>query len=82
MTLDPKSANIPSMSKGTIQYFFKNQPMHPEICEVLTKEEGLIVAKSVSNDVLLNFVKVENDWLLQNHSTPKSVLFGTKLVCE
>ena len=70
------------MSKGTIQYFFKNQPMHPEICEVLTKEEGLIVAKSVSNDVLLNFVKVENDWLLQNHSTPKSVLFGTKLVCE
>lgn len=68
------------MSKGTIQYFFKSQPMHPEVCDVLTKEENLIVAKSVANDVLLNFTKVGDDWLLQNHSTPKSLLFGTKLV--
>ena len=54
--------------------------MHPEVCDVLTKEENLIVAKSVANDVLLNFTKVGDDWLLQNHSTPKSLLFGTKLV--
>ena len=82
MTLDLKSSTMHSMSKGTIQYFFKNQPMHPEICDVLTKEENLIVAKSVMNDVLLNFIKVGDDWLLQNHSTPKSLLFGTKLVCK
>ena len=70
------------MSNGIIQYFFKNQPMHPDQCEVLTKDTDVIVAKSKTNGTLLNFVKVGNDWLLQNHSTPKSLLFGTKLVYE
>jgi len=68
------------MSKGTIQYFFKNQPMHPECCDVLTEDENIIVAKSSSSDALLNFIKVGEDWLLQNHSTASSLLFGTRLV--
>jgi len=70
------------MTKGTIQYFFKNQPMHPDVCEVLTKEDKIIVVKSETNDILLNFVRVGEDWLLQNHTTTKSLLFGTKLICE
>ena len=70
------------MTKGTIQYFFKNQPMHPDACEVLTKEDEIVVVKSKTNDILLNFVRVGEDWLLQNHTTSKSLLFGTKLICE
>lgn len=68
------------MSKGTIHYFFKSQPMHPEYCDVLTEDKDIIVAKSSSSEALLNFVKVGEEWLLQNHSTPNSLLFGTKLV--
>jgi len=70
------------MTQGTIQYFFKGQAMHPEICEVLSREANLIVAKNKANDVLLNFVRVGNDWLLQRHETPSSLLFGTKLICD
>ena len=68
--------------KGTIHYKFKGMSMHPEPATVVDRGEDILVVDREIDKQLVEFVKSKTSWLLKNHDTPKSLLYGTCFVFE
>jgi hypothetical protein len=68
-------------TKGAIQYFFKGIKMGLEEAYIYKQinETNMIVAKTGKNQKH-NFVKVEDQWLMEAHLSTNSLLYGTKFI--
>ncbi len=69
-------------AKGKIQYLFRGMSMHSDNGTVVMQENNTLTVKRDSDDQLLNFVKIGRNWLLEKHTTNKSLLFGTQFIID
>ena len=73
MTPEPK----PTTGKGKLSYVFKGMPMSEIPVEVVAKDDRNLVAKDSAGKIY-NFLKISTDWLLKEHTSSNSLLFGTR----
>jgi hypothetical protein len=68
--------------EGMIHYCFKGMQMSRESARVVEKDEDHLIVERDSDRQLFTFLQYGKQWLLKDHHTSKSLLFGTEFVCN
>lgn len=67
---------------GTIQYYFKGARMSVEPGTVrIETDKDLTVLRSTDEQIFV-FLKKGRHWLLQGHTSPKSLLYGSRFIFD
>jgi hypothetical protein len=69
-----------SNKHGKIQYYFKGIEMGVYKAILVNDDGKTATVRVPQENVTLKFLKIDNDWLLEGHTTSNSLLTGTKFV--
>jgi hypothetical protein len=65
---------------GKIEYYFKGMLMSPEDATIIEYTDSEIIVMRNKDQLILSFVKKNNQWLLKSSDTQKSLLYGTRFI--
>lgn len=68
---------VPTKFKGRINYFFKGKPMHHSEAVVINSTATCLSVERCDDKQIFNFYKEKDQWLLEKHDKPNSLLCGT-----
>ena len=65
---------------GKIEYYFKGMLMCPEDATIIEYTDSEITVMRNKDQIILNFVNANGQWLLKCSDTQNSLLFGTRFI--
>lgn len=80
--MDVKVIDKLLICEGMIHYYFKGMQMSREPARVIEQDNKKIVVERDNDRQLFTFIQMGKRWLLKDHNSSKSLLFGTEFVCN
>ena len=78
--MSTKNVNKLLICEGKIHYYFKGMQMSRESARIIEQDNKNIIVERDNDRQLFTFVQMGKHWLLKDHDSNKSLLFGTKFV--
>ncbi len=66
--------------KGVIQYYFKGIKMSDESGKVVHRDCDILLVERNIDQQLIEFRRLGTQWLLKDHNSKSSLLYGTRFL--